>query len=77
MSSHEITKFYFNKRGNEPNEFTCRCGKRRKQDPKRGYGNLMEHVKRVSSVSQVRETNFQHDRTFLQQNLFWVNTDMR
>ena len=50
MSSHEITKFYFNKRGKEPNETICRCGKRRKQDPKRQSYLSLKFVKPTSNM---------------------------
>ena len=66
MSCHEITKLYFNKQNNEPNEFICRCGKRRKQDPKtRALSmSLVEQNASHQSLKFVKPTSNMIERFF-------------
>ena len=44
MSNKDIVQFYFKRRA-DSDLYDCRCGKTRKQDAKRGHGNLMEHIR--------------------------------
>ena len=72
MSSHEITKLYFNKQNNEPNEFICRCGKRRKQDPKtRALSmSLVEQNASHQSLKFVKPTSNMIERYFQRGKIF-------
>ena len=42
----EIDKFFFTPVPRISDKFLCKCGKERKQNPKRGHGNLLEHITR-------------------------------
>ena len=42
----EIVKFFFTPVPGISDKFLCKCGKERKQNPKRGHGNLLEHITR-------------------------------
>ena len=45
MTTKEITEYYFKRQRDTDDLYVCRCGKRRKQNPRRGYGNLMDHIR--------------------------------
>ena len=42
----EIVKFFFTPVPGISDKFLCKYGKERKQNPKRGHGNLLEHITR-------------------------------
>ena len=42
----EIVKFFFTLVPGIFDKFLCKCGKERKQNPKRGHGNKLEHITR-------------------------------
>ena len=44
MDNKTFVNHYFSKESNAKEQFICKCGRPRKQDLKRGRGNLMEHI---------------------------------
>lgn len=59
MATKEITEYYFKRQRDTDDLYVCRCGKRRKQNPRRGYGNLMDHIRsdHPKYLEELRESN--------------------
>ena len=59
MATKEITEYYFKRQRDTDELYVCRCGKRRKQNPRRGYGNLMDHIRsdHPKYLEELRESN--------------------
>jgi hypothetical protein len=45
IGNKEYIEYYFKKVVNKDGLFKCRCGKERKQAPKTGFSNLLNHIK--------------------------------
>ena len=52
----EIVEFFLTSVSGTSDNFLCKCCKERKQNPKRGYGNLLEHITREhkNNLEEVR-----------------------
>ena len=46
LSNKDIVNFYFKRKADSTDDYVCKCGIKRKQNAKRGHGNLMEHIRR-------------------------------
>ena len=59
MSNKEVVNYFSKLKTGTDDLFVCTCGKTRKQDRKRGHGNLMEHIKseHTNYLQEVRNAN--------------------